>query len=554
MLKVEDIRCFNLSDPHSGVCKRCKQRAVDIEQLPALPVGLKLYNNRYRLGCTLGQGGFGITYIGFDDTLNVLVAIKEYFPQGFVSRSELKLIVNKKGQKLYQYGLNRFLEEAQTLAQFDRDPAIVSVSDFFEENDTAYMVMRYVEGQTLHDYIVEKGGKLSYSETLELMTPIKQALTTIHKESVIHRDISPDNIYITSEGKVMLLDFGAARAALNAESQQLSVILKRGYAPIEQYKSSGQGPWTDVYAFAATIYRTITGQIPEEAVHRLTNAELPTMKSMGIRLPSHVEEGLIRGLAVHKEMRPQSVNELWELLLRPGAQGPPQTMPSPSIPITQPSPFVSNYGSDRQPVHGAPYIQQGNVASGTPYWKYALGVLVVIVGITVVMTQVSKSEEPVDGSAKETIVVDDSDKIVPVPVPIPIDDPPIEGTITSEGPDLSGNLIVEESTKEKKPEETTATKAPTTKPEPKPKEPEPDPVQEQPLTQEQIDIRKANAAWDVQDYRRAYQIYRNYPQNAEALCKMSFIYLDELVPGLRQGAVFGQRYREKSIDLGYDCR
>lgn len=273
----------------------------------------KILNNRYVIEKVLGEGGFGITYKGIDKLLAVEVAVKEYFPQGFVTRnnvySEEITITQMKYEDLFQKGKERFLSEARVLAKFNKEPGIVSVTDFFEENNTAYIVMEYLDGITLKDYI-ENNGLLSMDDMLGLMSPLMEALDAVHKEGLIHRDISPDNIMLLSNGGIKLMDFGAARTYTEFGQKSLSIMLKHGYAPEEQYRTHGvQGPWTDIYALSATIYKCITGQTPVESLQRVLSDTLQSPSQMGIQIQSWQEYALMKGLSVRQENRYQNMRE-----------------------------------------------------------------------------------------------------------------------------------------------------------------------------------------------------------------------------------------------------
>lgn len=279
-----------------------------------------LIHGRYAIGRVLGQGGFGITYLGFDLRLNVKLAIKEYYPSGLAvrntaSRAVMNATVDVRED--FQRGMEKFLEEARTLARFEDHPNIVSVRDFFEENGTAYMVMTYFEGRTLLKYLEEKGGTLPFDEVLTILIPVMNALDEVHASGLIHRDISPDNIFITYSGQVKLLDFGAAKSAMALLNQQShSIVLKKGYSPAEQYQSRGSlGPWTDIYSMAATIYRSITGIIPPDSLDRLDKEILIPPSQQGVAIPGYAEAALIRALSISPRQRPQSMREFQGELL-----------------------------------------------------------------------------------------------------------------------------------------------------------------------------------------------------------------------------------------------
>lgn len=198
--------------------------------------------SRYVIEGVLGEGGFGITYRGHDKTLDVEVAIKEYYPQGFVTRnttySEELTVSQSKYTEMFQKGKEKFLSEARTLARFNRQEGVVSVTDFFETNNTAYIVMEFLDGITLKQYI-DTQGLLTPAEILDLMAPLMEALDEVHNVGLIHRDISPDNIMLLENGGVKLMDFGAARAYTEFGEKSLSIVLKHGYAPEEQYRTHG---------------------------------------------------------------------------------------------------------------------------------------------------------------------------------------------------------------------------------------------------------------------------------------------------------------------------
>ena len=237
---------------------------------------------RYVVGKALGQGGFGITYIAWDDVFNRVVAVKEYLPLSIATRNTDSLSVTCASENLkedYEYGLRKFLDEARILAMFTEMPNIVNVHDFFRANGTAYMVMEYIEGITFKEYLERSGGRIPWKQAEGVLSFVADALKEVHSRGLLHRDISPDNIYITESKQIKLLDFGAARIALGAQNKSFSIVLKHGYAPIEQYKSKGnQGPWTDIYALAATYYKSVTGRLPPESLDGYYDATSPRIR------------------------------------------------------------------------------------------------------------------------------------------------------------------------------------------------------------------------------------------------------------------------------------
>ena len=276
-----------------------------------------ILNGKYLVGKVLGEGGFGITYIAIDLNLNMPVAIKEYYPNGFVSRDTTMLnnnVTKYQGEKLefFEKGLDRFLTEARSIAQFYQTSGIAKVIDFFKENDTAYIVMEYVDGITLKQYLKDKGGKLDIDTVLSLIKPVITSLEEVHKAGLIHRDIRQDNIMINSKGYLKLHDFGAARKYEDSENKSLSIMLKPGYAPEEQYRTRGtQGPFTDVYALCATMYKMITGKTPPESLERRAEDTIVWPSAMGINIPENLESVLKKGMEILSKDRIQDMSELF---------------------------------------------------------------------------------------------------------------------------------------------------------------------------------------------------------------------------------------------------
>lgn len=237
------------------------------------PIALRLgsiLNKRYRIGGVIGKGGFGITYLAYDLKLDTRIAVKEYYPLGLAIRTPGNTTVsvsNEDSEKSFRSGAEKFYNEARTVARFNGNINIVSVHDFFYENDTVYFTMGYLEGETLKSYL--KHSKLTEGQAVGVMQDISNALMAVHSMNILHRDISPDNIMLCNDGTIKLLDFGAARQVMAEQSQSLSVILKQGFAPLEQYQKRGrQGPWTDIYALGATVFNALTGELPDDPMTR----------------------------------------------------------------------------------------------------------------------------------------------------------------------------------------------------------------------------------------------------------------------------------------------
>ena len=294
----------------STVCPYCGWVEGNMPDVPQHLPPRTILREKYMLGRVLGYGGFGVTYLAWDMDLNLKVAVKEYLPQNISARSpgtvQVTAYSGNMGEQ-YRYGLEKFLEEARTIAQFDGHPNIVSIRDFFRANSTAYYVMSYLEGMTLKQYLAKHSGALPYDLALTFFMPVLDALAAVHKVGILHRDISPDNVFITNQGLVKVLDFGAARQVAGGQNS-LSVILKPGYAPEEQYRTKGnQGPWTDIYACAAMLYRMLTGQLPPESLDRLESDTLVQPSTLGIEIPLEAEAALMQALSVKAVGRFQSI-------------------------------------------------------------------------------------------------------------------------------------------------------------------------------------------------------------------------------------------------------
>ncbi len=296
-------------------CHRCgyDEESVGGQQGPELPPATRLIEGKYLVGRVLGVGGFGITYLGYDSRLKVKVAVKEFFPRHLVTRVAGSSTVrphDEKAAEEFAEGLRRFLREAQTAARLDSHPHVVPVKDFFEENGTAYIVMGYIDGQSLADYLERQPGKrLPFRKALDIFLPILDALESIHRAKLLHRDVSPENIYLTVDGLVKLLDFGAARPTMTKGDASATVSIKEGYAPVEQYSKKGrQGPWTDIYATAAALYRTLTGTMPPASLERLSHDTLVPPSRLESDIPARAERALLKALALHPEDRYQQVS------------------------------------------------------------------------------------------------------------------------------------------------------------------------------------------------------------------------------------------------------
>ncbi|MBQ6877348.1 MAG: PASTA domain-containing protein [Oscillospiraceae bacterium] len=309
--------CMEILQESSSLCCKC---GYEINTPPKEAFYLypgSILKDRYLIGRCLGSGGFGVTYIGRDLILGNKVAIKEYLPSEFSTRTPHQQTVSVytgEAARQFEAGLKGFDEEARRLAKLSNIPGVVKIFDVFHENKTSYIVMEYLEGETVSEKL-KKSGTFSYKETEEIMSVVLSTLDEVHATGIIHRDVSPGNIFITNDGNIKLIDFGAARFASAYHTKSLSIILKPGYAPEEQYRSKGnQGPWTDVYSAAATMYKMLSGRTPQESVDRMVKDELLPLGKIGVSIDKNKENAIMNALNVNAEERTRSagifLNEL----------------------------------------------------------------------------------------------------------------------------------------------------------------------------------------------------------------------------------------------------
>ena len=309
------VRCMGCMTPFDGDYQVCPHCGYVIGTRPKeayhLVPGTQLHR-KYTVGRVIGYGGFGVTYIGYDDLMQRKVAIKEYLPGEFSTRAAGTAAVTVfSGDKEEQFisGVTKFSEEAKRLAKMEHVPGVVKIYDTFTENNTSYIIMEYLDGENLKQRL-EREGKIEPEEAVQIMIPILQALTEVHAVGMLHRDISPDNIFLTSSGEVKLLDFGAARFATTTHSRSLSVVVKQGFAPEEQYRSRGdQGTWTDVYACGATLYKMITGITPEDAMERREKDELVPPSKLGIKIDKNLETAIMNAMNIRIQDRTQTAEQ-----------------------------------------------------------------------------------------------------------------------------------------------------------------------------------------------------------------------------------------------------
>ena len=343
------------------VCPECGRAygSVNAESF-ALKPGTIL-EGKYLVGEMLGQGGFGITYIGFDLLLEQKVAIKEYYPMstGMVSREGHSTVVWSSammGKTGTQKGFDSFLKEARKMAKLGGIPGVVGVKSVFIQNETAYIVMDFIEGETLLKKL-QKNGPMDFDSCVKLMTPIMQALAEVHEHGIIHRDISPDNIMVRPDGKLILLDLGAAKdldiQGNDGSVQSSQMVAKHGFSPIEQYSKSGKvGPWTDIYAMAATIYYCCTGILPPPATDRTIDDTLACQP----RLTQAQFDILADCMRMRPQDRPQSMDTLLQMLTR--LQGEAKVEPPKVIPEVEPPKPVETKAAPPKPMETEPVAQK----------------------------------------------------------------------------------------------------------------------------------------------------------------------------------------------------
>lgn len=300
------------------------EQSIRLQEPPfALPFDT-IVHGKYMIGRVLGFGGFGITYQGYDLSTESFVAIKEFFPSGVATREPgtTEVFINAHSDQ-FTSGKEKFLQEARIIYHCRTNAHILHIYSLFEENGTAYYVMEFLEGQDMMHYLKARGGKLEWNELSPIITQVMDALILVHKEGIIHRDISPENIYLCPDNHAKLIDFGTARAVRG--DQSLSVVLKKGYAPPEQYSSRGeQGAWTDIYALGATMYRALTGKVPPESIERRDQIRdrradpLIPPSAAGANVPRGVEDAILQALSIEEKKRFRSVQAFYNAVRSAG--------------------------------------------------------------------------------------------------------------------------------------------------------------------------------------------------------------------------------------------
>lgn len=313
-------RCFNCMKEYEEQYEVCPHCGYVDGSPPAEAYHLapgEILNHKYIVGTAIDSGGFGIIYRAWDAQMEQVVAIKEYFPNGVVSRVPGQndvIIYSGKNREVFRKGVDRFLVEARNMAEFSQ-PDIVALYDYFEENNTAYIVMEYLDGVSFKEYLKERGGQIPSEEVVDITLHVLAALEEIHSHHIIHRDISPDNIFLCSNHRVKVIDFGAARFSSGEESSNFSTIVKPGYAPAEQYRTkSRQGPFTDLYALGACMYQAATGEKPQESLARAMHDDLRPPKELNPEVPEYLSDIIMKAMAMDEDERFQSSEEFMKAL------------------------------------------------------------------------------------------------------------------------------------------------------------------------------------------------------------------------------------------------
>lgn len=310
------MNCFSVKGQYE-VCPYCGYVEGTPPVQPHCLTPGTILGNHFIVGTVIGFGGFGITYKCYDTTLGIIVAAKEFYPTGLVNRSpgETKVgLLSGERREQYNAQLKRFFMEAQSVAQFGKAKDIVNIYDYFEENKTAYIIMEYIDGILLKDYL-EKQGAMPAEVALGVIMPVIEGVKKIHSKGIIHRDISPDNIFITDENSIKIFDFGAAQLNSSKEGMAGEKVIKVGYSAPEQYRDkSRQGFYTDIYSVGAILYQMLTGRKPIESTERERRDKLKSPLELGVKVNSNVDRAVMEAMAVQPELRYQNIQQFEEAL------------------------------------------------------------------------------------------------------------------------------------------------------------------------------------------------------------------------------------------------
>lgn len=330
--------CFKHLNTGTGICNSCGFNLNNYKQKETtLPLFTNLNNGQYTLGIVLGQGGFGITYKAYDNFKNQIVAIKEYMPSEYSQRNGKTIypITNSgKAEKIFEHGKSSYIEEIKTLYRFANVDGIVTIYSNFQENNTAYLVMEYIDGISLRGYMKKWGGKIPPQKAGSIICNVAESLRIVHNANTLHRDISPENILITNNGNsIKLIDFGAARHYIENSNMELSVLLKPGFAPPEQYSRTGnQSTWTDIYALASTLYYVVSGTYPPDSISRMRTDTLKPLKSLVPQITPKMSEVVSKAMMLDTKQRTQNCTQFINDLRSSGWAGNAMVPPNPILP------------------------------------------------------------------------------------------------------------------------------------------------------------------------------------------------------------------------------
>ncbi len=323
------------------VCRHCGQDYTKNKQYAGVLPPFTLLGNKYLLGRVLGKGGFGITYIAKDITTNKICAIKEYMPAEYSMRNggtqQIVPFTDDKAQYVFNHGREKFMEEAKTLLRLRNNPIVVDILDYFTQNNTAYLVMEYLDGQDLRKMSRSNGGKLDPEFAKLVFVTIASSLMEVHRMNILHRDLSPENIIVTTNGRIKLIDFGAARNFVSTQNKGMSILLKPGFAPPEQYNAKGnQGPWSDVYALCATFYTLVSGKTLVDALFRYRGEAQPSLAALGCPVTKKTSDVIERGMELDFKKRYKDFKELLDDIDISVSPSSPRSAPQRPTPPPQP--------------------------------------------------------------------------------------------------------------------------------------------------------------------------------------------------------------------------
>ena len=363
--------CF-LPLQNPGKCPSCGFDPSSVRKYEGvIQPGIQIGNGRYTVGRVLGRGGFGITYKAKNNATGRIVAVKEYMPSEYSSRPSGSLTVipydNEKSRRIFKHGKEKFIDEAKTLVQLRNNPIVVDILDYFEENNTAYLVMQFLDGKDLRTIARNSaGGRIDPEFATECFVTVASCLAEVHKLNILHRDISPENIIVSPDKKIItLIDFGAARSFVSSQNKGMSILLKVGYAPPEQYNSKGnQGPWSDVYALCATYYNIVSGKAPTDSMFRYRGQHMPTLDEMGCNVYPGMSAIIDKGMSLDVKDRYKDFMELLNAVSKVMPIQQAQSQKSePSGQKKIPPNGNGNFGSQNGGLHGGFGGQNGNFVS-----------------------------------------------------------------------------------------------------------------------------------------------------------------------------------------------